>query len=172
MSFHSWCIIPGALIGTAACLIKKLVLSASITQQTDSDNPPNFILMHGSHWCSLCHLERSSWSSNLERFHSLLGSVHISGGGNSESCLPGEHDLVKVTNCITHRRGICTSERMCMRWQQSSKSTSLCCSSANCFLPMPKPTSHRRMLLSLILPIDCSDVTSSCFSASPALSIC
>ncbi|DBB05752.1 TPA: hypothetical protein ACH3X1_012350 [Trebouxia sp. C0004] len=37
---------------------------------------------------SLCHLERSDWSSDLERFHSLLGSVHISGGGNSESCLP------------------------------------------------------------------------------------
>ncbi|KAL0020378.1 hypothetical protein WJX79_011139 [Trebouxia sp. C0005] len=37
---------------------------------------------------SLCHLERSDWSSNLEGFNSLLGSVHISGGGNSDSCLP------------------------------------------------------------------------------------
>ena len=41
-------------------------------------------------WCSLCHLERYDWSSDITAFDSLLKTVHISGGGNSGSCLPGQ----------------------------------------------------------------------------------
>ena len=62
---------------------------------------------------SLCRLERSDWVSSWKEVNSLLTAAHISGGGNSESCLPGQISLLRfLLLALLHLVACCTTHSM------------------------------------------------------------